>query len=146
MDRSTQNFLYFLAVVGGVAFTVILAKLVWSLAKIVLPEKNYLKRYGENSWAVVTGATHGIGLGFCEELAALGFNICIVDRNEVKIKQALQLVETRANDKHIATDYILADFARSAADGFYNTIFASLQAKGILRSLSILVNNAGISN
>lgn len=31
--------------------------------------KNLKQRYGENSWAVVTGATSGIGLAYCEILA-----------------------------------------------------------------------------
>lgn len=42
--------------------------------------------YGKKSWAVVTGATDGIGFGFCEELASLGFNICLISRNGDKLQ------------------------------------------------------------
>jgi len=36
--------------------------------------------YGEG-WALVTGATDGIGKGFCEELATRGYNVCVFGRN-----------------------------------------------------------------
>jgi short-subunit dehydrogenase len=40
-------------------------------------------------WAVVTGGSDGIGLAMCHELAAQGFNICIVSRNKEKIETKL---------------------------------------------------------
>lgn len=81
MEDSTLNFIYFLAIVGGIAFAVFLAKLLWTLIKIILPEKNYKERYGDKTWVIVTGGSDGIGLGFCEEFADLGFNICMIARN-----------------------------------------------------------------
>jgi len=66
MEQSTLNFIYFLAVIGAIVFAVFIGKLLWVLVKIILPEKNYLERYGANSWVVVTGGSDGIGLGFCE--------------------------------------------------------------------------------
>jgi 17beta-estradiol 17-dehydrogenase / very-long-chain 3-oxoacyl-CoA reductase len=44
------------------------------------------RRYGKNSWVLVTGATEGIGKGFCEEFAKEGFNIILVSRNIEKLK------------------------------------------------------------
>jgi 17beta-estradiol 17-dehydrogenase / very-long-chain 3-oxoacyl-CoA reductase len=38
------------------------------------------RRYGENTWCVVTGASDGIGLGFAVEFSKLGFNICLISR------------------------------------------------------------------
>lgn len=49
------------------------------------PMKDLKKTYGDNSWAVVTGGSDGIGFGFCEELAAQGFNICMISRSKSKI-------------------------------------------------------------
>ena len=69
MDSSTLNFIYFLAVVGGIWFIIFITKLLWNLIKMVIPAKNYAERYGNNTWAVVTGGSDGLGLGFCEELA-----------------------------------------------------------------------------
>ena len=33
------------------------------------PRRNFVARYGENAWAVVTGSTSGIGTAFAMELA-----------------------------------------------------------------------------
>lgn len=65
MEQSTLNFIYFLAVIGAITLAVFLAKVIWSLVKMILPEKNFMDRYGENTWVVITGGSDGIGLGFC---------------------------------------------------------------------------------
>ena len=38
----------------------------------------------------MTGGSDGIGLGFCEEFAGLGFNICMIARNKEKMIKALE--------------------------------------------------------
>ena len=47
-----------------------------------------VKRYGKdrNSWALVTGASDGIGAESCRNLAKQGFNICLVSRTLSKLK------------------------------------------------------------
>ena len=42
-------------------------------------------RYGEDSWAVVTGSTDGIGKECAKYLARQGFNIALISRNLVKL-------------------------------------------------------------
>lgn len=45
-------------------------------------EPNQKEKYGkEDSWVVVTGGSDGIGLEICHQMAAKGFNICIIARN-----------------------------------------------------------------
>jgi len=38
---------------------------------------------------VITGGSDGYGLDICHKLAAQGFNICMVARNEEKMKNKL---------------------------------------------------------
>ena len=45
------------------------------------PRRNFIARYGENAWALVTGSTSGIGKAFAMELAREGFNIILVGRS-----------------------------------------------------------------
>lgn len=47
---------------------------------MVLPRKNLVSRYG-GGWALVTGASDGIGKQYCHELAKEGFNIILVARD-----------------------------------------------------------------
>ena len=66
------------------------------------------------SWAVVTGGSDGIGLAICWNLARQGFNICIVSRNEQKIKKALEAMSNEMMSKNSAfeTRCVVADFAQ----------------------------------
>ena len=49
----------------------------------VLPKKrkDLLETYGAGSYAIVTGSTDGIGLGFAKYLAESGFNLVCISRN-----------------------------------------------------------------
>lgn len=47
-----------------------------------------LRKYGE--WAVVTGATDGIGKAYAFELAKQGLNVLLVARSEEKLKETAQ--------------------------------------------------------
>jgi 17beta-estradiol 17-dehydrogenase / very-long-chain 3-oxoacyl-CoA reductase len=41
--------------------------------------------YGKNSWALITGASEGIGRAFALDLARQGFNVAIAARREEKL-------------------------------------------------------------
>lgn len=71
--------------------------------------ERYAKGHGA-SWAVVTGGSDGIGLEICHQLAARGFNICIVSRNAAKIDG--RLAELVAAHPTIATRAVVVDFGR----------------------------------
>ncbi|MBI1225961.1 MAG: SDR family NAD(P)-dependent oxidoreductase [Bacteroidetes bacterium] len=70
-------------------------------------EKSKLKSaYGP--WAVVTGATSGIGLGLAEHLAASGIHLVLNARNKERLEQTSQLL----NDKYsIKTITVAADMS-----------------------------------
>jgi NADPH:quinone reductase-like Zn-dependent oxidoreductase len=50
---------------------------------------SYAKYGTKDSWALVTGGSDGVGLEICNQMAAQGFNICIVARNQQKIDEKL---------------------------------------------------------
>jgi NADPH:quinone reductase-like Zn-dependent oxidoreductase len=59
-----------------------------TIVKQITPMPDLLGKYcskNKRSWAVVTGATDGIGLGFCEVLTQLGFNVVLISRNAEKL-------------------------------------------------------------
>jgi 17beta-estradiol 17-dehydrogenase / very-long-chain 3-oxoacyl-CoA reductase len=48
---------------------------------------DHYEKYAEkDSYMVVTGGSSGMGTEFCIQLAKLGFNVCIIGRNEKKIE------------------------------------------------------------
>lgn len=49
--------------------------------------KDLNRRYGKKSWALVTGASRGIGKEYCMQLAQAGFNICLVSRTRSKLEE-----------------------------------------------------------
>ena len=70
------------------------------------------KRYGKGTWALVTGATDGIGFGFCQELAMQGFNICLVSRSEKKLQEKAGELKKTINS-NVQYKYVVADFTKS---------------------------------
>jgi short-subunit dehydrogenase len=63
-------------------------------------EKKRLKqKYGD--WAIVTGATSGIGLELTERLAEAGFNIIINARNKNRLEEIRQQLESNYSSKII---------------------------------------------
>ena len=64
------------------------------------------------SWAVVTGGSDGIGFSMCKKLANEGFNICMVARNEEKMKEKIGELRKQVHNQNFATKYIVADFSK----------------------------------
>mmetsp|Transcript_17949 Transcript_17949/g.24102 ORF Transcript_17949/g.24102 Transcript_17949/m.24102 type:complete len:214 (-) Transcript_17949:390-1031(-) len=101
---------------------------------------NHLERYGgKGTWALVTGASDGIGLEFCKQLASSGFNICLVSRSEGKLKG---VVENELASFGVKTKIVVADFAQNAKMSFYDEIVS--QVKDL--DIGLVVLNAGVSN
>jgi 17beta-estradiol 17-dehydrogenase / very-long-chain 3-oxoacyl-CoA reductase len=98
---------------------------------------NFIKRYGENSWVMVTGATDGLGKVFCEDFAKLGFNIILVSRTLEKLEKVAKEIETKYSVK---THYIQFDFTTTDVEE-YKTAFQEIPNKF---DVSILVNNIGL--
>jgi len=100
--------------------------------------KNFKVRYGEDGYAVVTGATDGIGLEYAREFARRGVNVMLISRNASKLE--VKKAELQATYPNVHIDVIAADFA-------------NLEDKDIVRltkkldsiNVGVLINNCGIS-
>ena len=55
---------------------------------------DFAQKYGR--WAVIAGASEGIGASLADQLAALGLNLVLIARNGSLLDQ----VATRARDEH----------------------------------------------
>jgi 17beta-estradiol 17-dehydrogenase / very-long-chain 3-oxoacyl-CoA reductase len=63
-------------------------------------------RPGDNVWAVITGGTDGIGLQYAKQLAAKGYSIVIVSRNQNKLNSiAESLVKENPKCKEVCILY-----------------------------------------
>ncbi|KAI9687196.1 MAG: hypothetical protein M1820_010500 [Bogoriella megaspora] len=91
---------------------------------------------GEASWALVTGASDGIGKSLSNELAACGFNVILHGRNEAKLTRVREEIGAAYPQRHLKI--VTADAsAFSAAD---IDRIASLVAE---LPLTVLINNVG---
>merc|ERR1739838_1127793 len=112
----------------------------WLVVQVV----SYLARYCRSpimaqtlgSWALVTGATDGIGKGFCLELAKQGMNIVLVSRNLEKLRVVAKEIEERFDVK---TKVVDIDFSKD------KDAQSRLETETGTLDVGILVNNVGVS-
>jgi 17beta-estradiol 17-dehydrogenase / very-long-chain 3-oxoacyl-CoA reductase len=104
----------------------------------LLPRRNLKTRYS-GGWAVITGASDGIGKAFAFALAKEGFDIVLIGRNSEK----LEAVAKEIRDVHkVQTQVLVFDFASLATEA------AVTQLQGLLAEIkgeiSIVINNVGV--
>jgi len=108
----------------------------WVYKSFIRTPKNPLS-YGK--WAIITGATAGIGKSYAEQFAALRVNIFIISRSEAKLKDVASEIAKHSN---VQIQYFAADFT-TMDDNTYTALRARLEK---LDDIGILINNVGIAN
>ena len=95
-SRATAALTYLGAAYASIV-TYSLARFFWR--HYLRPRTNLVKRYRGNdsspSWALVTGATSGIGRGFALALAEQGFNVILVARTTKDLEDVAGELQTR---------------------------------------------------
>ncbi|KAJ5586541.1 hypothetical protein VI817_008237 [Penicillium citrinum] len=105
--------------------------------------RSSLNKYNrtKTNWALVTGASDGIGLGFCEELCARGFNVLLHGRNREKLARRAGALSAQFPTRKVSI--IVRDVVGLTADvdGISEEVRAILAVEG--GKLAVLVNNVG---
>jgi len=95
-----------------------------------------LRPKSKGLWAVVTGASDGIGKEFSIQLAGLGYNVCLLSRTKSKLEE----VATVCKEKGVETKVIPVDFSQPPQH-YVNNVKKELDDLAI----EVLVNNVGLS-
>lgn len=113
--------------------------------------KDLSSHYGQ--WAVVTGATDGIGLAMCKELIKRGISLIIIARNQEKLnktkEELLKLVVLKTDEQQhqsinsspIKVETIQKDFSDTTRESYAKMIDL---IDPLNRDIGILINNVGI--
>ncbi|KAF9280017.1 hypothetical protein BGZ68_007558 [Mortierella alpina] len=99
-----------------------------------------LKKYGagKGGWAVITGASDGIGKEFASQMAAKKLNVVLVSRTESKLKALAEEIEQKYN---VETKVLAMDFTKGDERDY-----AALQLLISPIEVTILVNNVGTNH
>lgn len=98
-----------------------------------------LKKYGK--WAIITGATSGLGQSYAELLAKRGLNLLIISRSRDK------LLETANKFTECQVEIMEHDYSDMKCDEFYQKLMLWIEEKEKLNErIGILINNVGVAN
>ncbi len=89
----------------------------------------------ERRWALVTGASAGIGAEFCQQLAARGYNIVLVARRKERMEEISELLKQEHGVQTVVLSLDLADVHACE-------VLAEVLAQEKIE-VEFLVNNAG---
>ncbi|KAF9458899.1 3-ketoacyl-CoA reductase [Collybia nuda] len=136
MDSKWDCLLWFLLFVGLFKSLGFLWRTGLVIAQTFLIPGKSLSLFGvKSAWAVVTGASDGIGREFALQLGAAGFNVVLMARNESALKELATEIEQKSG---VSTKIHLIDFTKTNEDS-YAAITEQLSSLDI----GVLVNNVG---
>ncbi|KAL2746855.1 very-long-chain 3-oxoacyl-CoA reductase-like [Vespula maculifrons] len=127
----------FLIVLIVVAVKILIkgAHLIWK--KLLAPNLGLgIDLTSQGKWAIITGATDGIGKSFANALASKGLDIVLVSRSLPKLKDVASEIKERYGVK---TCIVVADLTQGP------TIYSKIAKATEELEVGILINNAGMS-
>lgn len=87
--------------------------------------------------ALITGSTAGLGAEFSRQLAARGYNLVLVARDETRLRDA---AEQLSREYSINAEYVVCDLSEY---GSPRALYEETERRGL--QIDYLVNNAGIA-
>ena len=107
--------------------------------RLLRPGKN-LKQFG--SWAVVTGATDGIGEAMAMEFAKKGMNVYLMSRTQRKLDETKKEILAKCKNVEVKTMCVdFSVFGTEQGEAMMGKVKAALEAVEV----GVLVNNVGKS-
>ena len=91
----------------------------------------------QDRWAVVTGASSGLGRGIAARLAGRGMSLVLTGRNDARLNETVQ--EIRRASPQVTIETVAADLATTSG-------VSALLAHVGDRPIEVLVNNAGFGS
>ena len=92
----------------------------------------------KNKWALITGASSGLGLDFSDILAKRGMNLVVVARREDRLLELKEKLERLYRIKNIKVEVIAADLSAVSAS---KNLADEIDKREI--QIEVLINNAG---
>jgi short-subunit dehydrogenase len=92
----------------------------------------------KNEYALITGASSGIGYALARVFAQHGFKIILVARNEERLQQA---AEALSRDYHVDCRVIPSDLSQLSG---VEKVYGAVRDSGL--EVSVLINNAGVGS
>jgi hypothetical protein len=126
-----------LTTVYGASFILIQASraMVQGYRVFVQPQHNFPERYGKDTWAVVTGASSGIGLGIAKHLAKGGMNVVLVSNEKDPL---VTMAKKFKEEFGVKTDFRVMDLTNDDMK-YYKDVWEDVNKDKII---SVLVNGA----
>jgi len=100
---------------------------------------DFAKEYGPESFALITGATNGIGKQMAFSLCQKGVNVIIVGRDSKKLVETKKELTTAHPTRKVVT--IQKDFRETMSEWFHKDLCDQTRHLDV----SIVINNVGIS-
>ncbi|EXJ57938.1 beta-keto reductase [Cladophialophora yegresii CBS 114405] len=121
-----------------------LASVVFTIARVllstfILPGRSLSSFGPKGSWAVITGASDGIGKEYALQLAKKGFNLVLVSRTASKLESLSSQIKT--SSPSVSVETLAMDFSQNL-DKDYAALGSLLREKKV----AILINNVGQSH
>ncbi len=113
--------------------------LAWRKRRLSLVLRKYLHP-SKSTWAVISGASDGIGLGFAKVLRERGWSVMLLGRNEAKLQQ---VKESLCWEEEGKVEYFVCEAGMEAEQ--LTARLRELKAQLEDKDVGLLVNNVGMT-